>query len=335
MKIESLELAARLHNKRVLIIGDVMLDQYLLGDTERISPEAPVPVIRLEDEQCYLGGAGNVARNILALGGKATLVAVAGDDQAGHALQDSLQREGIDAFVPCLPGRVTTTKTRVLARRQQMLRLDKELCNELEPEHEALLFGHLATLLENHDLIVLSDYGKGLVSSRFIDGLRRMLHELPRAPHVLVDPRPAHFPLYQGAFLLTPNVRECGEAVHLPCRTQDEIIRAGRAARSLADCKQLLVTLGANGMALFDSEDRVWHIPTSAQAVFDVSGAGDTVIATIALALAAGMPLLSACMLANFAAGLVVAQVGTGTTSTGQLAEVVKNWPVPELQKWA
>jgi rfaE bifunctional protein kinase chain/domain len=329
------DLTARLRDKRVLIVGDIMLDQYLFGDAERISPEAPVPVIRLEQELRCLGGAGNVARNVTALGGRASLVGMAGDDDAGRMLRDLLQQENINAYVPLCPGRVTTLKTRVLARNQQMLRLDRETSAPLKPEEEALLLEHLASLAEGHDACILSDYGKGLVSPAFMVALRALLLAMPRPPLLLVDPRPQNMQLYHGAMLLTPNLKESAEAVHLPTRSQEEILLAGRALMERCAARNLLMTLGAQGMALFLTTGEVWRIPTSAQAVFDVSGAGDTVIGTVALAIAAGMPLLPACMLANFAAGIVVAKVGTATADPDELVNAVNNWPVPDLEKWA
>ncbi|MCL2123201.1 MAG: PfkB family carbohydrate kinase, partial [Desulfovibrionaceae bacterium] len=174
----TVDLAARLRDKRVLIVGDVMLDQYLFGDAERISPEAPVPVIRLEQEHCYLGGAGNVARNVTALGGRTSLVAIAGDDDAGRMLQGMLQQEAINAHVPLCHGRVTTLKTRVMARNQQMLRLDRENPCPLKPEEERLLLDRLALLAEEHEALILSDYGKGLVSPPFMEALRALLVSL-------------------------------------------------------------------------------------------------------------------------------------------------------------
>ena len=329
------DLAARLRDKRVLIVGDVMIDQYLFGDAERISPEAPVPVIRLEQERCYLGGAGNVARNVTALGGKATLVGVAGDDDAGRMLQELLRQVAIDAYLPLCPGRVTTLKTRVLARNQQMLRLDRETPCPLKPEEERLLLDRLAPLAGEHEALILSDYDKGLVSPSFMEALRALLASLPGAPLVFVDPRPQNMHLYQGAFLLTPNLKESADTVRLPTRSRDEIIAAGRALMAHSDARHLLMTLGAQGMALFLPTGEVWRIPTAAQAVFDVSGAGDTVIGALALGMAAGMPLLPACMLANFAAGIVVAKVGTATATPDELADAIMSWPVPDLEKWA
>ncbi|MDR0239338.1 MAG: PfkB family carbohydrate kinase [Deltaproteobacteria bacterium] len=330
----TVDLAARLRGKGVLIVGDVMLDQYLFGDAERISPEAPVPVIRLDQERCYLGGAGNVARNVTALGGKASLVGVAGDDDAGRMLQDLLRQESLDAHVPLCPGRVTTRKTRVLARNQQMLRLDRECPCPLNEGEVRLLLDRLAPLAEAHEVLILSDYGKGLVGPSFMESLRALLASLPRSPLLLVDPRPQNMHLYQGAFLLTPNLKESADAVRLSIRSQEEIIAAGRAVMAGSRTHHLLMTLGPQGMASFLATGEVWRIPTAAHAVFDVSGAGDTVIGALALGLAAGMPLLPACMLANFAAGIVVAKVGTATATPDELVDAVITWPVPDLEKW-
>jgi len=329
------DLAASLHNKRVLIVGDVMLDRYLFGDAERISPEAPVPVIQVEREHFYLGGAGNVARNVTALGGKASLVGIAGDDDAGHMLTDALQQGAIHAYVPLCPDRVTILKTRIIARNQQLLRLDREEPRPLNPEEEALLLGRIAPLAEEHDVLVLSDYGKGLVSPSFMKALHTLLASLPRSPLLLVDPLPQNLSLYQEAFLLTPNLKESAAAVHLVTRSQDEIMAAGRAVMACCGVRHLLITLGAQGMALFLATGEIWHIPTYAQAVFDVSGAGDTVIAAVALSMAAGIPLLPACMLANFAAGIAVAKVGTATATPDELMNAVIAWPVPDWEKWA
>jgi len=331
----TIDLEARLRDNRVLIVGDVMLDQYLFGDAERISPEAPVPVIRLERERCFLGGAGNVARNVAALGGKASLVGVAGDDDAGCMLQELLRQESINFFVPLCAGRVTTKKTRVLARNQQMLRLDREHPCPLNAKEEQLLLERLADLAAEHEALILSDYGKGLVSPSFMASLRALLHSLPQSPLLLVDPRPSHIHLYQGAFLLTPNLKEIGTAVHLPTCTQADILAAGRAVLDRSCAHHLLITLGSQGMALFLASGEVWRIPTAAHDVFDVSGAGDTVIGALALGLASGMPLLPACMLANFAAGIVVAKVGTATATPNELVDAVITWPVPDLEKWA
>jgi rfaE bifunctional protein kinase chain/domain len=216
-----------------------------------------------------------------------------------------------------------------------MLRVDREETRPLGKNEEDALFTGLAPLIGHHEVLILSDYGKGLVGPRLMRRLRSLLLSLPRPPFLLIDPQPRHVRLYRGAYLLTPNAGESGEAVNLPVRTREEILKAGRAVLKRSGCRHLLITLGARGMALFQDNGEVWRIPTSARAVFDVSGAGDTVISAAALALAAGMPLLPACMLANFAAGVVVAQVGTASATPQQLIEAVTTWPVPDMEKWA
>ena len=325
---------ARLAGKRVLVVGDVMLDAYLIGDADRISPEAPVPVVRVESERRLLGGAGNVARKIAALGGTATLVGTVGDDASAEQVRRLLGAEGIRPALVTLPGRPTTVKTRVMARRQQMLRLDQEDSSPFEPKELDAVLPVVAAELQQHDVVILSDYSKGLVSAPFMDGLRRLLATLPRAPHLLVDPKPGNTALYAGAFIMTPNTKETGECAGLPVRNREEILAAGRAILERTGCPHLLTTLGPDGMALFRSADEVWHVPTMAQDVFDVTGAGDTVIGTLGLGLAAGLELLEACVLANYAAGLVVAQVGAAVATPDALADALGRLPVPVVSRW-
>lgn len=330
------ELAGRVNEltgKRVLVVGDLMLDAYLFGDAERISPEAPVPVVRIETERHLLGGAGNVARNIAALGGAVSLVGVVGEDNEGDRLERLLENEGIASRVVRLPDRPTTIKTRVMARRQQMLRLDREHTAPLDSTALDAVFRRLDEVLEQHAVVILSDYSKGLVSPLFMERLRHRLRGL-EGVRLLVDPKPANAALYGGAFLLTPNTKETGECAGLPVRDRGEILAAGRRLLHRTGCEHLLTTLGADGMALFLRDEEVWHIPTTARDVFDVTGAGDTVIAALALALAAGWPLLDASILANYAAGLVVARVGAATVTQQELTHAIRSLPSPALTRW-
>ena len=271
-----------LAGKRVLVVGDIMLDAYLIGDADRISPEAPVPVVRIEKERYLLGGAGNVARNIVALGGVATLAGVMGKDASA--------------------------------------------------DQEALL-SVITEQLPAHDVVILSDYSKGIVSLSFMSRLRGLLATSPHQVKVLIDPKPSNVGLYGGSFLLTPNTKETGECAGMPVRSREEILAAGRAILEKVGCPHLLTTLGSDGMALFSGPSEVWHVPTMAQDVFDVTGAGDTVIATLGLGLAAGLPLLASCVLANYAAGLVVAQVGAAVASPDALREAIRELPVT-ITKW-
>ncbi|MDR2726587.1 MAG: D-glycero-beta-D-manno-heptose-7-phosphate kinase [Deltaproteobacteria bacterium] len=323
-----------LRGKRVLVIGDLMLDTYLAGDADRISPEAPVPVVRVENESHLLGGAGNVASNITALGGEATIIGITGQDIAADTLAALFANRNIHAAVT-RTGRPTTVKTRILARRQQMLRLDRECADPLTPDERAMLIGNIRAEAARHQVIILSDYAKGLFDAAFMTDCNAVIRSLPHPPAVLVDPKPQHFALYGQSTLLTPNLKETGEGIHLPVRSREEILAAGRALLRNTGCRHLLCTLGPQGMALFLSADEVWHIPATALDVFDVTGAGDTVIATIGLATAAGLSLLDACILANCAAGVVVGKVGAATASPLELADALAGPHHAAPGRWA
>ena len=333
-KQAQLKAVARLAGRKVCIIGDLMLDHYMIGTVERISPEAPVPVVRVTREDRLLGGAGNVARNVAALGGKPLLFGCTGDDPEGAALVRMCAEAGIESRILKDKTRPTTRKTRIIAHNQQVVRVDSE---QPDPLPEPLLdemFSKLSKILPEFPVIVLSDYGKGIISRGLMGRLMDLLAPLPSRPLVLVDPKPVNYDLYQGVDLLTPNTKEAGEGAGLPAKGRDGVLAAGRALFKRLHCKHLLVTLGAEGMALFESPEVVRHIPTVAQKVFDVTGAGDTVIATLALGLAAGLDLITASVLANHAAGLVVAQVGAATASALELAQAVEHLPDTEVNSW-
>ncbi|MCH5276677.1 MAG: D-glycero-beta-D-manno-heptose-7-phosphate kinase [Desulfovibrionaceae bacterium] len=318
---------------RVLVVGDVMMDTYLIGDAVRISPEAPVPVVRVEEIRHRLGGAGNVARNMTALNGRAVLVGLIGEDEDGHRLKSMLSEAGVEPCLVC-GKRPTTVKSRVMARNQQMLRLDRECLAPATPEEYAALLKELEARVPDFDVVVVSDYGKGLISSGLLDDIRRMGCSGGRgAPKILVDPKPQNLSCYHRAWMLTPNTKETSESTGLPVRTRPEILAAGRHLREKLDAAHVLTTLGAEGMALFSAEGPVWHVPTMARQVFDVTGAGDTVIALIALALAVGVPLLDACVLANYAAGIVVGKVGAATASAEELRCAMREYPVT-MERW-
>jgi len=320
---------------RILIVGDVMLDAYLTGDAERISPEAPVPVVRVDGERHLIGGAGNVARNITALGGSSMLIGVRGSDSAGEELARCLEREKVDFSLLTLQDRPTTVKTRVFARQQQVVRIDREDVGPMRKVQVRALLEYTAKELPACGALVVSDYGKGLVSKEFMQGLREALAAAGKRIPVLVDPKPQNFMLYKGVSLLTPNAKEAGESINMPVKTNREIVRAGREILRKLGSECLVTTLGCQGMAVFESEERIWHIPTVARQVFDVTGAGDTVIAVLALGIASGLPLVLSCLLANYAAGIVVAQVGAATVSAAALEEAVRGLPAPVIGDWS
>lgn len=323
-----------LKGHKVMIIGDLMLDHYMIGGVERISPEAPVPVVRVEREKSLLGGAGNVACNIASLGGEALLVSTVGDDEDGTRLDTLCKDAQLTTKLIRDPSRPTTKKTRIIASNQQVVRVDQELTAPLDGDEFDELFNYLQTVVGDYPVIILSDYGKGFISGPFMDRFMAMVDECPKRPLVLVDPKTVNYDLYKGVDLLTPNTKEAGEGAGFPVKEKESVIRGGHALFNRLDCGNLLITMGPDGMALFEGQDSIKHIPTFARKVFDVTGAGDTVIATIALALSSGADLLTACTLANYAAGVVVAQVGAATATIDDLNEVVEELPEPDVSLW-
>ncbi len=316
----------RLRGTPVLIVGDVMLDEYFIGDAERISPEAPVPVVKISEDRLTLGGAGNVARNIRSLGGDPHLIAVCGNDDRAREVESLCRNNDISTRLISDPRRRTTTKTRIIARQQQMLRFDQE---DVAPVSAAILAQVIEAIKNNlapRTVLILSDYGKGLICAGLMAELRVLQAECLAAGRnlkILVDPKTPNWELYHGVHLLTPNTKETGEGSGLPARTSEEIMAAGQALLKSLNCRHLLATLGAQGMACFAAPQLIWHIPTAARKVFDVTGAGDTVIAVLGLALAAGIPLLPSCLLANCAAGVVVGEVGAASVNLEQLKEAL------------
>ncbi|MFN3566157.1 MAG: D-glycero-beta-D-manno-heptose-7-phosphate kinase [Burkholderiaceae bacterium] len=297
--------------KRVLVVGDVMLDRYWFGEVERISPEAPVPVVRIQRVEERLGGAANVARNVVALGAQAGLLTVVGDDEAGRTLVRLLDASGIAPHAHTDGRMATTVKLRVIGRRQQMLRADFET----QPDGEVLLakLGDYEALLPEHDLVILSDYGKGGLTH-----IGRMI-ELARAAGkpILVDPKGDDYSRYAAATVVTPNRAELREVVGRWKSEADLEARAQKLRREL-DLQALLLTRSEEGMTLF-TDDGAWSVPAQAREVFDVSGAGDTVIATLGVMLAAGASLRQAVAAANRAGGIVVGKLGTATVGYDEL----------------
>lgn len=325
------EKIATFQHAAVLIVGDIMLDEYLLGDTERISPEAPVPVVLVEKENSFVGGAGNVARNICALGGRAFLAGLVGDDLAGGVIQQCLDAEGVDSYLIRDARYKTTVKTRVLARRQQVVRIDREQKERIPQAVISTLLHQIEGLISQVSVIILSDYGKGVVCESLLTGLIQ-LNKNFNVP-ILLDPKP-HTIHYYGAALMTPNAKEASELAGSAVRTKGEIMRAGRIIMEKFGCQSLIITLGGDGMAVFAQNDSVWHISTAAKHVFDVTGAGDTVIGVTGLGLASGLSLLEASIIANYAAGFVVGEVGAVAITSQQLAEIVGNSSFTSPEQW-
>lgn len=302
---------------RVLVAGDVMFDRYWYGATGRISPEAPVPVVKVEQEEGRPGGAGNVAANIVSLGGRATVVGAVGRDEAAARLRKALGERGVDCDFVELDGIETTTKLRVISRHQQLIRLDFE---STDRDIDAALFNaRAASALPGHQVLILSDYAKGTLGDP--QALIRAAREA--GVPVLVDPKGRDFQRYRGATLLTPNLSEF-EAIVGPCRDEDTLVEKARRLREELELEALLVTRSEHGMTLV-ANDGVHHLPAQALEVFDVTGAGDTAIAVLAAGLAAGLPLPDAAALGNFAAGLVVARLGAASVTPTELKLAVKH----------
>ncbi|MGL5991071.1 MAG: bifunctional D-glycero-beta-D-manno-heptose-7-phosphate kinase/D-glycero-beta-D-manno-heptose 1-phosphate adenylyltransferase HldE [Plesiomonas sp.] len=301
----------------VLVVGDIMLDRYWHGATNRISPEAPVPVVKVEQIEERPGGAANVAMNIAALGARSRLVGLTGADDAAMALSQALNAVAVDCDFVAVPTHPTITKLRILSRNQQLLRLDfEEGFDDINPQP---LFDRIAAALPNIGALVLSDYAKGALSA-----VQPMI-QLARAAGVpvLIDPKGSDFERYRGATLLTPNLSEF-EAVAGRCKSEQDIVDRGMELLRRFELEALLVTRSENGMTLLREGHAPLHLPTLAQEVFDVTGAGDTVIGTLAASLAAGKSLAEACFLANAAAGVVVGKLGTSTLSPLELENAIR-----------
>lgn len=306
-----------MRGRRVLVLGDVMLDEFLWGRVARISPEAPVPVVEIQRESFHVGGAGNVARNVRALGGEATLVGVVGPDAAASRLRDELRASGVEDALVEAAGRPTTVKTRIVAHHQQVCRTDRERSDELAKPLEDAVIARIAGALRTADALVVSDYQKGVVTKRVMRSAVALAGR--RRVPVLVDPKVRHFGSYRGATIVTPNLLEAEQASGVRIRDEADVRAAGaRLLRSLR-CRAVLITRGDQGMSLFEAGRRPVDIPAAAREVFDVTGAGDTVIATLSLALCAGASLPQAAALANDAAGVVVAKLGTATVTPDEL----------------
>lgn len=320
-----LDILERVASTRLLVIGDAMLDHYVFGDAARLSPEAPVPVVRVERDVLRPGGAANTAVNVRALGAAAELAAVAGDDENGRELRRALQEGAVDvAGLIVAAGRPTTWKSRVIARQQQLVRLDREVDGDISAELEDELLARFADALKRADGVILSDYGKGTITARVAAEVIGRSRDAGKV--VCVDPKENHFGLYKNVTSVTPNHHEAAAAVGVRGRDDPDLERTGAALLAMLGADSVLITWGERGMVLFAADGSTSRIPTRAREVYDVAGAGDTVAATFAAALAAGASHLAAAQLANFAASVVVAKVGTATASPEEITSAVETY---------
>lgn len=305
-------------NTRVLVIGDLMLDRYWHGITQRISPEAPVPVVQIKQMEDRPGGAGNVALNIAALGGQVTLIGICGTDENANIMENKLRAANIDCHLIRLASKPTITKLRILSLHQQLIRLDFEE-NFYEFNNQALL-DLVSQHLEQTSAIVLSDYGKGTLKQSLSMIQLGQKHNIP----VLVDPKSKDFSIYQGATVLKPNRKELEEVIGV-CHSESQIISGGQKLIEQYALQNLLITRGAEGMTLLRPGKLAYHLPAITHEVYDVTGAGDTVIAVLALALGTGCDLEFSTLLANRAAGIVVGKLGAATVSLPEIRRAIQN----------
>lgn len=313
-KERAIDLISRFPDITVGVIGDIILDKYLWGDVERISPEAPVPVVDVKKETVSLGGASNVANNIASLDAKAYMIGVVGDDENAKIIENLLKSKNINPVLIKDKSRPTIEKTRIIAVSQQLLRIDREDRSKLSTGIEDKIINEIKNIKDKINVFIVSDYGKGVITQRIMDFIKSL-----NKP-IFVDPKPSNYQLYKNTTILTPNKKEAYESIKADKNTDLEFV--GRKIMSDLELNQLLITLGGEGMALFEG-DKILRIPTKAKKVFDVTGAGDTVISVLALARLAGGTWEESASLANTAAGYVVGEIGTATVSRDILIDLI------------
>jgi rfaE bifunctional protein kinase chain/domain len=312
-------------HSRVMVLGDLMLDHFIWGRVSRISPEAPVPVVRVHKETQRLGGAANVAHNIRALGAVPVLVGLVGDDEHGRTLLGTIQDLDIATdWIVVDPERMTTMKTRVVAHSQQVVRADWEDTADVSGGAFETLIDRVTDQIDGVQALIISDYGKGVIT---VDVLCQIL-ELARKREVFVavDPKESHFDLYRGVSLITPNQREAGQAYGKPIIDEASLQEAGRGMLERLELEALLITRGEEGMTLFESDGSLTHFPTMARQVYDVTGAGDTVVGSFVVARTAGASLREAALISNHAAGIAVGGVGTTAVTFDELTEDLRRF---------
>jgi D-beta-D-heptose 7-phosphate kinase/D-beta-D-heptose 1-phosphate adenosyltransferase len=316
------EIISLFKDSSVLVVGDVMLDEFVWGTVERISPEAPIPVVNVNHEVFIPGAAANVASNIHSLGGRGILAGVIGEDMEGGRLKEELKKRGIDCdglFVDS--SRPTTLKTRVIAHSQQVVRVDREERGWISEPMTKNISDYIGSHIREVDVVVVSDYGKGVITKELLDGLLHLARR--EGKRVVVDPYVENFLMYKGVSIITPNKGEASGLVKRSIRSEDELVAVGREIKRTLGCEAVIITRGEEGMSLFLEDEDPIHIPTMAREVYDVTGAGDTVVSVLALALGCGATILDAARLANLAAGVVVGKVGTATLAVEELVMTI------------
>lgn len=322
MTENSISVVEKFKDRKILVVGDIMLDKYVWGKVTRISPEAPVQIVEVEKESFVPGGAANVANNISSLGATVYLVGIVGNDGAKEQLVTMLRRNNIETeFVTDLK-KPTIQKVRIMGHNQQLLRVDYENTSNIDEVMENKVLEKLKKIIPQVDGVIISDYAKGIVTRR----VARSTVDFARQQNkiVIVDPKPAHKEFYRDVTLITPNSKEAGEMAGIVEKSEEDLVRIGNKVMSDLNCN-VLITRGEKGMSLFDMDGKIIDIPTKARQVYDVTGAGDTVTAIVAVALASGADLRTAAEIANHGAGIVVGKVGTATVTVDELRESIKN----------
>jgi len=315
-------------DKKILVIGDIILDRYIFGKVSRISPEAPVPVVDVYEESYRLGGAANVANNIVSLGGNVAIAGIIGKGSAGRIIRDLLEDKKISQDYIFEDMRRTTVKTRIIGGNQQIVRFDIEERRRLEGKAKEMFLSIIKDAIKSFDAVIVSDYKKGVISKE----LFKILVNERKNNHlfVSVDPKVGHFRLYKHVSLITPNLAEASHGAEIDIKDEKTLVKAGNNLIKKLQCDSVVITRGEEGMTIFektDSKVKVTHLPTVAKKVFDVTGAGDTVIATITLAHIAGASLVDAAKISNIAAGVVVGRVGTSTVTQQEIIDLLKTIP--------
>ncbi len=310
--------------RRLVVIGDLMLDEFIWGEVRRISPEAPVPVVEVKRETWHLGGAGNVVSNLIELGAQAVPIGLIGEDQAGTRLRQLCADSHADtSHLVCTPTRPTTLKTRIIAHSQQMVRADRENRSPVSSELEDAVIASFNAALASAEAVVISDYDKGLLTPRVLHTILATAQAQQKP--VCLDPKIRNFTHYRPVTVITPNQLEAERATSIEITDETSLRAAAESIRRMLECPNVLITRGEHGMTLLGENDALTNIPTMAREVYDVTGAGDTVIATLALAMAAGAAVSEAALIANHAAGIVVGKVGTATVSRNELAAALQD----------
>ncbi len=321
-KKRALEIISHFSSSKVLVVGDIMVDQFIWGKVSRISPEAPVPVVEVTSETLLFGGCANVLNNIFSIGGKVAVTGIIGSDDMGRWVIRQLRKMGIDTKgIIIEQNRPTIVKTRVVAHHQQVVRFDRENKNPVDSDNIQIILEYIETMRDELGAIIVSDYNKGIITKKLIDGVRDVI--AGRNIILCVDPKQDDFSFYRGCDIITPNHHEAGRALGVDLLNEEDILRGGRDLLEKYDFEGVLITRGEEGMTLFERNKDITSIPTVAKEIFDVTGAGDTVIGVLALCVAARASFREAAAMANHAAGIVVGKVGTAAVSQDELKRVL------------